>query len=181
LPEILAFQSVVDATVQPRAIAEMLTSLGAIKDEVVYFDVNRMSEAEDFIAPTFEGFIDALQGEKTTDFRLTVVGNRSEDSRAVVLRTRGAGQEKWSVEELDMEWPRGIYSLAHVAVPFPPSDPFYGDGSGTTENSLPLGSLELRGERGVFGIPASLMLRLRHNPFFSYVEKRVSDFVKRER
>jgi hypothetical protein len=46
---------------------------------------------------------------------------------------------------------------------------------------LPLGSLELRGERGVFGIPASLMLRLRHNPFFSYVEKRVSDFVKRER
>lgn len=181
LPEILAFQSVVDATVRPRAIAEMLVSLDAKEDEVVYFDVNRVSEAEEFIAPTFEGFIDALQGEKTTDFRLTIVGNRSEESSAVVLRTRAAGEEKWSVEELDMAWPPGIFSLAHVAVPFPPTDPFYGDGSGTTENSLPLGSLELRGERGVFGIPASLMLRLRHNPFFSYVEERISKFVTRER
>ena len=49
LPRILAFQSVVDSTVVPEAIAELLISLGAAKDEVVYFDLNRISQAEDFI------------------------------------------------------------------------------------------------------------------------------------
>ena len=49
-----------------------------------------------------------------------------------------------------MAWPPGVFSLTHVALPFPPDDPLYGsdpieDGSGL----LRLGRLSPRGERAV--------------------------------
>ena len=44
-------------------------------------------------------------------------------------------------------------------------------------SGLHLGSLALRGERGVLRIPASDMLRQRWNPFYPYLETRVLDFM----
>jgi hypothetical protein len=63
-----------------------------------------------------------------------------------------------------------VYSLSHVALPFRPDDPIYG---ATPSGGLPLGALELRGERGVFGLSMDQLMRLRYNPFFAYVDARV--------
>ena len=42
---------------------------------------------------------------------------------------------------------------------------------------LQIGKLALRGERGVLQIPAADMLRLRWNPFYSYMEQRLLEFT----
>ena len=43
--------------------------------------------------------------------------------------------------------------------------------------ALRLGNVALRGERGVLQISPSDQLRLRWNPFYSYLEKRVLGFT----
>jgi hypothetical protein len=44
-------------------------------------------------------------------------------------------------------------------------------------NRLPSGNMDLRGEREVLQIPAEDMIRLRWNPFYSYLERRLLEFV----
>jgi hypothetical protein len=67
-----------------------------------------------------------------------------------------------------------------VALPFPPDDPLYGGQGGAKSPGIHLGDLALRGERGVLLIPASEILRLRWNPFYSYLEGKVLEFFKLE-
>ena len=40
-----------------------------------------------------------------------------------------------------------------------------------------IGSVEPRGERGLLAVPVDTLMRLRSNPFFSYVEQRVLEFI----
>ena len=77
----------------------------------------------------------------------------------------------------DEDWPSGVFSLAHVAIPFPPEDPLYGDGSGAIEGRLAIGAARIRTEKGVLTIPAEDLIRMRYNPFFDYVEQRTLEFV----
>jgi hypothetical protein len=41
-----------------------------------------------------------------------------------------------------------------------------------------LGQQALQGERGVLIIPGNFLLRLRHNPFYGYLESRVLRWVE---
>jgi hypothetical protein len=79
---------------------------------------------------------------------------------------------------LELAWPPGVYSLAHVSLPFPAEDPVYGVAA-ARRGPLPLGRLELRGERGALLAPAELLARLRYNPFFPYLAERIVRFVDR--
>ena len=100
----------------------------------------------------------------------------SRETEAVVARTRATGEREWTVVPLDLAWPRGIHSLSHVALPFPEDDPVYGAGDANRGASpLMLGALNLRGERGVFGVGMDQIMRLRHNPFFPYIEARIAE------
>ena len=91
--------------------------------------------------------------------------------------------EEWSraaratepvVTPLDLQWPRGFYSLSHVAVPFPPNDPIYGTWPGPPRVwGVQLGALEPRGERGLLTLSTGQFNRLRSNPFFPYIEQRL--------
>ena len=74
---------------------------------------------------------------------------------------------------LEMEWPDGIFSLSHVALPFRPDDPVYGLAPKQDRRLPALGQMDLRGETGVLQIPASQLLRLRYNPFYDYLLERV--------
>lgn len=58
------------------------------------------------------------------------------------------------------------------ALPFPEQDPLYGSGQLKDDSRLPLGSLAVRGERGMLLVPASDMLRVHWNPFYPYLEQR---------
>jgi hypothetical protein len=107
-----------------------------------------------------------------------VVSNRVVDdrpqARIEILRHPPRGG---AVEALDpgMEWPAGMYSLSHVALPFPEHDPLYGSGGGGRE--VTLGNLALRGEVRAIRISAASMLRQRWNPFFGWLDRRVLAFA----
>lgn len=71
-----------------------------------------------------------------------------------------------------------MFSLSHVALPFPPDDRPYGSTPPADRNQLFLGQQALQGERGVLRIPGNFLPRLRHNPFYEYLESRVLRWVE---
>jgi hypothetical protein len=80
-------------------------------------------------------------------------------------------------EPLNLAWPAGVLSLSHVALPFPPDDPLYGRRPPDDESLLFLGQMALQGERGMLVLSSDWLLRLRHNPFYDYLEERVLGWV----
>lgn len=77
-----------------------------------------------------------------------------------------------------MTWPRGVISLSHIALPFPPDDPLYGVDPPVEKQTIYLGNLAIQGERGLLRVPENWLLRLRFNPFYSYLEDRTVDWVR---
>ncbi len=70
-----------------------------------------------------------------------------------------------------------LISLSHVALPFPPDDPIYGQRRPDDTDIIYLGQIPLQGERGLLLFSADWLLRLRYNPFYDYVENRVIDWL----
>jgi hypothetical protein len=70
-----------------------------------------------------------------------------------------------------------VISLSHVALPFPPDDPLYGQRPPENDDLLFLGEMAIQGERGLLKIPTDWLLRLRYNPFYDYLERRVLEWV----
>ena len=174
LPPILAFASLVDATVSTRALVSgLFDRLPANGHELVLFDINRLARIDPLLQVDPGPVVRALQSRPDPGFTLSLVTNRDSQSREVKLRTRAQGQSAVYETDLDMSWPPFIYSLAHIALPFSPDDPLYGSEPMTLPEELKLGNLAMRGERGVFLISAADMLRQRWNPFYPYVEARV--------
>jgi hypothetical protein len=64
-------------------------------------------------------------------------------------------------------------------VPFPPNDPVYGGklNANRRYRGLPLGRLQPRGETGFLTVSLGQLMRLRHNPFFAYMEERMVDEI----
>ena len=75
-----------------------------------------------------------------------------------------------------MIWPDNVYSLSHVALPFPPTDSLYSP-EPKDDEGLHIGRLEIKGEKGVFNISASDMLRLRYNPFYADMQQEIIGFI----
>jgi alpha-beta hydrolase superfamily lysophospholipase len=178
-PPVLAFQSIVDATVSTRAVVkELFEQLTDGRHELVVFDINRDIEIERVLTTDPKAEMEALLSEEGLHFTRSLVTNAGERNKDVVLRQKKPDNQKISKTPLGMKWPRGIYSLSHVALPFPKSDQLYGRPSSADNSKLQLGNLDFRGERGVVQIPASAMLRLRWNPFYPYIEQRLLEFVQ---
>ena len=177
-PRTIAFQSVVDATIRPSTLVDALfMKLAPGGHELVLFDVNRHTDAEPLLRSDPEVLTDRLLGEARLPFSLTLVTNASPDSDAVIARTKLAGATSVEDENIELAWPGGLFSLSHVAVPFPPDDPVYGDDPEAGEGHITLGSIFIRGERNLLQIPDNYFLRLRYNPFFSYLSERVLEFL----
>ena len=174
MPPVLAFQSLVDSTVVASDLVTRLYGrLPANGSELVIFDVNRASILDGFYRDSLMS-LDALLRDPSQPFTVTVVGNADASSDEVVARVHPANSTEIAIEPLHASWPQQVYSLAHVAIPFPPDDELYGDG--VTENvagRLPIGDLSLRGERQVLAISAADLMRLRHNPFHAFMLDRI--------
>jgi hypothetical protein len=177
MPPILAMQSAVDATVAvPRLIAGLFDRLapgGA--SELVLFDVNRVAWLDNLLSLSFEREIRPRLQRKDLPFKLTVVMNAAPDSLAVVAKTRAG--DLLTETPLNEAWPRDVFSLSHIAVPISPADPIYGTAEATAKSGLPLGSLSMRGERGVLTISDSMFIRQRHNPFYPFMENHVVQWL----
>ncbi len=110
-------------------------------------------------------------------FMLTLMSNQSQKNEHVIASSRMPGSSQVATCNTGLSWPQDVYSLSHVALPIPPDDPVYGgDGAGPSPG-IDLGNRALRGEKGVLQVPAADMLRLRYNPFHSYLEHRILVFM----
>lgn len=67
-----------------------------------------------------------------------------------------------------------MYSLSHVALPFPPNDPLYGTEPDASEDfGVRLGAMAARGERAALVVSLDLLVRMLSNPFFPYMMGRI--------
>jgi hypothetical protein len=109
-----------------------------------------------------------------------VVDPAGPDSPAVVARRQEPfSAEASRTEPIGFAWLPGVISLSHVALPFPLDDPLYGQRPPENENILFLGQMAIQGERGVLRLPPEWLLRLRHNPFYPYLEAQVVGWLER--
>ena len=91
-------------------------------------------------------------------------------------RVTEAGSTAERVRPLGLAWPRDIFSLSHVALPFPVSDGLYGlDPDPADDFGVRLGALAARGERGVLTVSPEALTRLSSNPFFPYLLARIDE------
>ena len=175
-PPVVTFLSWVDSTVETSmTIDRFYDRLENPGNELVVFDVNRSDQATVFYPAGDAATLDALESRSDLPYRLTIIANATSDSLDVTRRTKAPQSASVETTALGMAWPPGIYSLSHVAIPFAPDDPVYGvnrDPSGLYAG-VPIGRMLPRGETQYLTVPLSQFMRLRHNPFFSYVEKRV--------
>ncbi len=178
LPPILALKSTVDTTVTTEAIVDrLLEPLGRQGNELILFDINQRAARNGLLAVNQDAFTRRLQDSPSLAFDLTIVGNASADTRAAVATTRPAGSSSAvTKEELGVDWPPGVLSLSHIALPFAPDDPLYG-AVPPEGDAIWLGNTALRGERGVSAFPPDFLLRMRHNPFFGYALERVLAWI----
>jgi alpha-beta hydrolase superfamily lysophospholipase len=178
LPPILAFLSTVDATVSADAVIDNLFEhLPPGRSELVLFDVNRNSAGSTVLRNDPADLTARLLAATNLPFDLTLIGNHTPSTDEVVVRRRRARAAASSTESLGFAWPQGVISLSHVALPFPPDDPLYGEGP-PVPGELYLGRLMVQGERGLLLFPDSWLLRIRHNPFYPYLEARTLGWLR---
>ena len=181
LPPMLVVKSTVDATVSNDAVVDrLLLQLSANRHELVLFDINRFAANASLLLEDPEPFTRRMIANEQLPFSLRLITNTSAGSRGV----EASYKPPYSVapshaERLAQQWPRGVFSLSHVALPFPPDDPLYGSTSPSDRNELFLGKQAVQGERGVLKISGDFLLRLRYNPFYDYTEQRVIDWLTR--
>lgn len=179
IPPILVFKSTVDATVTTEAVVDhLLEHLPPNRNALVLFDINRSAAKSRIMISDPGPFTDRLMSDDSLPFAIELITNESPESRSVVSRRKSPNSNTISSDEpLDLAWPRGVISLSHVALPFPPDDPIYGRGPPTRDDVVFLGQMAIQGERGLLNIPTDWMLRLRYNPFYPVLESRVLEWL----
>ena len=181
LPPTLVFKSTVDATVSTEAVVDrLLKHLRPDRHELVLFDINRFAAKSSLLISDPAPLTDRVMAEKNLPFVVTLITNENPESRAVVARRKPPlSAEASETEPLDLAWPRGVISLSHVALPFEPEDPLYGQGPPREEDILFLGRMAIQGERDLLKIPYSFLVRIRYNPFYDFLETRVLEWFDR--
>jgi hypothetical protein len=175
LPPTLVLKSNADATVSTDAVVDRLLGLlDPHRHELVLFDINRFTAKSILLFADPRALTTRVMGDGSLPFAVTLVTNETPDSLTVVARRQAPfSAEVSKTEPLDLVWPAGVISLSHVALPIPPDDPLYGQRPPENEDLLFLGQMAIQGERGLLILPSDWLLRIRHNPFYAYLEKRV--------
>jgi alpha-beta hydrolase superfamily lysophospholipase len=179
LPPILTFHSLVDATVStPAVVSQLYERLPENGSEIVMFDIDRTSGLVPFVKPEDLTLLSRLTDHAPRRFTRTLVTNANPDTRAVVVRRALAGARTATEEPLGLDWPADVYSLSHVAIPFPVDDPLYGlDPAPSPFGNRRLGSVAPRGEKAVLTVPVDTLMRVMSNPFYPYLERRLLEWV----
>jgi hypothetical protein len=146
----------------------------------VLFDVNRTVKFGPLLRPSSYVALEQLTPKTPQAYRFTAVVNAGDDSLATLERTIAPGELEPVERPLGLDYPAGIFSLSHLAIPIPPDDPLYGtqpDPATRDEFGLNLGALEARGERGALIVDQDFLTRLPSNPFFPYLIARIGDGI----
>ena len=125
MPPVLAMQSIVDSTVVvPKLITVLFDRLKSEESELFLFDIDRLDRLSNLFNLSFEKRIFPKLKKTDLPFTLSVLKNLKPDHEKGLVQTRDG--ESWNEQESDMEWPDGMVSLSHIAVPIPPEDRIYG-------------------------------------------------------
>jgi len=177
MPPVLAFQSVVDATVSARAVVDgLFARLPANGSELVLADINRAAQLSAVIRRAADAEVGRIVSPAPRDYALTVVTNAGPDDYAAVARIEPAGSAAPQVVPLGQPYPREIYSLSHVSTPFPLTDGLYGMTPDPADDfGIRIGTLAARGESGVLSVGVDMFARLYSNPFYDLMALRIAD------
>ncbi len=180
LAPVLTFQSVVDHTVSTRAIVSALYDrLPANGSELVLFDINRNSKVAPLFRPAADIALDRILPAAPRSYRTTVIADAGPDGDEVVERMTDAGQAAVRIRPFGLVYPRDVYSLSHIALPFPTTDGLYGTNPDPADNfGINLGALEARGERDTLILSLDTLLRMSSNPFYPYMIARIDDAIQ---
>ena len=195
-PPLLAFTSVADATIQPTTTAEdLMMELQGPQHELVLFDINNKNAESGLLKDDYQALLKRLGDGVVLPFTYRLISNCTKKTSQVDELTKLTGEQKFTACALNLHWPKEIYSLSHVALPFPSNDPVYGDpallpplndknsirvsNGERKRHPINLGGGGLRGEKGTFIVTMNQLSRLRFNPFYSYIDKRVDGFINK--
>jgi alpha-beta hydrolase superfamily lysophospholipase len=179
LPPIVTFQSVVDFTVStPAIVSSLYAELPSNGSEFVLFDLNRRAKLGLLLRPDAETALDRLLPAAPRRYATTIVTNAGSESGEVEARTLAAGATAETEHLIGLAYPSGVFSLSHVAVPFPPTDGLYGSQPDPLERfGVHLGNLDAQGERGTLIVSLDFLSRTASNPFFPYLLERIDEGI----
>ncbi|MFO1036234.1 MAG: alpha/beta hydrolase [Geminicoccaceae bacterium] len=179
LAPVLTFQSVIDFTVSTRAIITALYSqLPANGSELVLFDMNRSIKFGPLLAAGVDAILNQVLPTPPRRFRTAILANADAETGSMVERVVEAGTADEKVRPLDLTYPRSVFSLSHVALPFPVTDGLYGlEPDPADDFGVNIGTLATRGERGALIVSLDSLLRLTSNPFFPYMQARIAEGI----
>ncbi|AMA03455.1 alpha/beta fold hydrolase [Enterobacter asburiae] len=179
LPPVLAFQSVMDSTVSTRAVVTgLFDQLPANGSELVVFDINQAASFRPLFKPSSWTATSALLPVAQRRYGVTIITNADAHSFSTVAKITPAGSTRETVVPLAQAWPQDVYSLSHVAVPFPPDDDLYGREPGVKNRyGISLGTIALWGETSVLSVGKEALMRVTSNPFYGYMQERINSRI----
>ena len=159
-------------------VAALYAHLPANGSELVLFDINRQAKFELVLRTESIAALARLLPPEPRRYRTAVITNAGADTPEVIERVTEPGEVASRSRAIGLSYPAGVYSLSHVAVPFPVSDGLYGLVPDPGEDfGIRLGALTVRGERGVLITSQEALTRLQSNPFFPYLLARIDEGI----
>jgi len=178
LPPVLTFQSVLDFTVSTSAIVSTLyAQLPDNGSELVLFDINRTTQLSPLVRAAMRDALRRLTPAPPLHYRFTVLTNTVTTS-LVDERSTPPDSTETAVKPTGLDYPADIYSLSHVALPFPETDSLYGRTPDPNDDvGVHLGAQSIRGETGGLVVGAAALTRLSWNPFYPYIAARIDQLA----
>ncbi|WP_312055548.1 alpha/beta hydrolase [Pantoea brenneri] len=178
-PPVLTFQSVMDSTVStPSVIRSLYNYLPDNGSELVLFDINQAVSVSPLFRHSSYTAVNQLLPAARRLYTSTVITNASATSLKTVTKTVRAGETIEQTQPLAINYPAGLYSLSHVAIPFPPQDGLYGsEPAEKNQFGISFGTLSLRGESAVLIVGLDSIMRATSNPFYPYMIDRIDHHI----
>jgi len=182
LPPVLAFQSVMDSTVSTRAVVtELFDQLPKNGSELVVFDINQAASFRPLFKPSSWTALTDLLPAAQRRYGVTVITNARADGFETVAKITPADSTQEKILPLQVAYPQDVYSLSHVAVPFPLDDDLYGrDPQIKNRYGISLGTIALWGETSVLSVGKEALMRVTSNPFYGYMVERINGRIDAE-
>lgn len=176
LPPILTFQSIMDSTVSTRAIVNSLyNNLQNNGSELVIFDINQAVNFRPLFRRSSYTAITNLLPPAPRRYSVSVVTNASLSSLNTVVKSVKAGEVDEHTTALNIAYPPDMFSLSHVALPFPVEDSLYGRTPKIiNQYGISLGTISIRGESAVLIVGLDSIMRATSNPFYSWMEEHIN-------
>jgi alpha-beta hydrolase superfamily lysophospholipase len=179
MPPVLTFQSVMDFTTSARAVVQALhENLPDNGSELVLFDLNRNASYGPLMRADTGNILSNLLPAPPRHYAVSLVTNRSRQTREVAEVRVEAGKVEETRRDLDLSFPPGVFSLSHIALPFPIDDSLYGiEPQGPPEFGVQLGAIFPRGERNTLIVSTDTLVRMSCNPFHPLVMKKIDAVI----